>query len=92
MESTVEMNNIVLHKETSCTVKGIASPDTKTAKDLLHVQKKTLSSQRTSKNWDLIIGVLILGLFLQIPTPQSDHREVAEDTKKEEEEGEYVGG
>lgn len=32
-----------------------------------------------------------MGLFLQIPTPQSDQREVAEDTIEEGGEGKYVG-
>lgn len=65
--------------------------DTKTAKKLLYIQEQTFSSPSVSKNWDFIVGVLVLGFFLQIPTPQSDQREeVAEDTKDEGREGECV--
>lgn len=33
-----------------------------------------------------------MGLFLQIPTPQSDQRDMVEDTREEGGEGKYVGG
>lgn len=93
MEPIAEISNTALHKGISrITIKGIVTPDTKTAKDLLHIQEQTLSSPRISKNWDFIVGVLVLGMFLQIPTPQSDQRDMVEDTREEGGEGKYVGG
>lgn len=57
MEPIAEISNTALHKGISrITIKGIVTPDTKTAKDLLHIQEQTLSSPRISKNWDLLLG------------------------------------
>lgn len=50
-----------------------------------------ISLQRTVQEIHFILVVLALGFSLQIPTPQSDLGEgVAEDTKDEREEGEWL--
>lgn len=56
------------------------------------MSRNKLGSPRVTKNWDFIVGVLVLGFSLQILTPQSDQREeVAQDTKDERGEGECAG-
>lgn len=73
-------------------VKGTTSSQTPKLQRNLHVQEHTLGSPRVSKNRGLMVGVLVLGFSLQIPTPQSDQREeVAQDTKDERGEGECAG-